>query len=79
MSSGDGVSKQNGTMAGSSVDTILTLPKQQCCFILAVNNFLLVCLRLRKDSVRANSEGLAETESILRFTGDEEGDRRLMS
>lgn len=77
MSSGDGVSKLNGLMVGPSADVILNLPT--CCFILLVNNFLLIRLQLRKDSVRANSEGLAKTEASPRFTGDEEGDGRLMS
>lgn len=77
MSSGDGVLKLNGIMVGPSVDAILNLPA--CCLILLVNNFLFVCLRLRKDSVRANSEGLAKTEANPRFTGDDEGDGRLMS
>lgn len=76
MSSGDGVSKRNGTMAGPSADAILNLP---VCLIFLVKTFLFNFLRLRKDSVRANSEGLANTESSPRLTGDEEGDGRLMS
>lgn len=78
MSSGDGVSKRNGTMAGPSADAILNLPVC-CCLILPVRIFLFDFLRLRKDSVRANSEGLANTESSPRLTGEKEGEGRLMS
>lgn len=82
MSSGEGVSKQNGIIGSTSVGVVLGLPAH--CLVFPDKIFLFVqskCfLRLRKDRVMANSEGSAKTDkSSPRPTRDEEGEGRFMS
>lgn len=82
MSSGEGVSKQNGIIGSPSVGVVLGLPAH--CLVFPDKTFLFVqskCfLRLRKDRVMANSEGSAKTDkSSPRPTRDEEGEGRFMS